>query len=119
PFFSGVPARRCSSSFTTRPASTPISTLSLRDALPIYSWRVAFRWHDHRWSGFGAAATDRGAVLLLVGDSGGVRRGVVGDSARVRSEEHTSELQSREHLVCRLLLDQQKYHGAAVARLGE
>src|SRR2546429_7105703 len=30
------------------------------------------------------------------------RRGVLG---RVRSEEHTSELQSRLHLVCRLLLE--------------
>src|SRR2546422_1198224 len=30
------------------------------------------------------------------------------DQARRRSEEHTSELQSRLHLVCRLLLEQQK-----------
>src|SRR5690606_39522035 len=28
---------------------------------------------------------------------------------RVRSEEHTSELQSRENLVCRLLLEKKKY----------
>src|SRR2546422_1973455 len=27
-----------------------------------------------------------------------------------RSEEHTSELQSRLHLVCRLLLEKKKYH---------
>src|SRR5690349_22789248 len=31
-------------------------------------------------------------------------------SARVRSEEHTSELQSRRDLVCRLLLDKKKIH---------
>src|SRR5690625_6178275 len=30
--------------------------------------------------------------------------------ARTRSEEHTSELQSRGHLVCRLLLDTKKTH---------
>src|SRR2546422_3080985 len=30
------------------------------------------------------------------------------DSARYRSEEHTSELQSRLHLVCRLLLEKKK-----------
>src|SRR2546422_1703074 len=30
---------------------------------------------------------------------------------RVRSEEHTSELQSRLHLVCRLLLEKKKKHG--------
>src|SRR5258707_3800309 len=28
-----------------------------------------------------------------------------------RSEEHTSELQSRQYLVCRLLLEKKKYHG--------
>src|SRR3989442_11119450 len=31
-----------------------------------------------------------------------------GDEASVRSEEHTSELQSRPHLVCRLLLEKKK-----------
>src|SRR3712207_7203504 len=29
---------------------------------------------------------------------------------RGRSEEHTSELQSRQYLVCRLLLEKKKYH---------
>src|SRR6266498_5351502 len=31
-----------------------------------------------------------------------------GDTSPVRSEEHTSELQSRPHLVCRLLLEKKK-----------
>src|SRR2546422_6780725 len=31
-----------------------------------------------------------------------------GPEARIRSEEHTSELQSRLHLVCRLLLEKKK-----------
>src|SRR2546422_7851542 len=31
------------------------------------------------------------------------------DATRVRSEEHTSELQSRLHLVCRLLLEKKKH----------
>src|SRR3712207_8832186 len=37
--------------------------------------------------------------------------GVVGEAglALLRSEEHTSELQSRQYLVCRLLLDKNKY----------
>src|SRR3712207_7723637 len=30
------------------------------------------------------------------------------DGARIRSEEHTSELQSRQYLVCRLLLEKKK-----------
>src|SRR3712207_8748902 len=31
-------------------------------------------------------------------------------AARLRSEEHTSELQSRQYLVCRLLLEKKKKH---------
>src|SRR3712207_8617784 len=34
----------------------------------------------------------------------------VGQTVRVRSEEHTSELQSRQYLVCRLLLEKKKRH---------
>src|SRR5207244_10205691 len=34
----------------------------------------------------------------------------VGASPRVRSEEHTSELQSPDHLVCRLLLEKKKQY---------
>src|SRR2546429_6918347 len=37
-----------------------------------------------------------------------VRPGPRGPGARERSEEHTSELQSRLHLVCRLLLEKKK-----------
>src|SRR2546422_3782918 len=33
-----------------------------------------------------------------------------------RSEEHTSELQSRLHLVCRLLLEKKKNHGLCISR---
>src|SRR3712207_8022016 len=34
--------------------------------------------------------------------------GVIGRGDKVRSEEHTSELQSRQYLVCRLLLEKKK-----------
>src|SRR5690606_40441726 len=37
---------------------------------------------------------------------------VVGIYELIRSEEHTSELQSRENLVCRLLLEKKNYHRA-------
>src|SRR2546429_7192477 len=53
-----------------------------------------------------AEATRRGGLRLLDavgGDVGGVVE--PREERRVRSEEHTSELQSRLHLVCRLLLD--------------
>src|SRR3712207_7256630 len=47
------------------------------------------------------------ADLLLL--AGGLVFGVDGDDAvGVRSEEHTSELQSRQYLVCRLLLEKKK-----------
>src|SRR5439155_3052565 len=42
-------------------------------------------------------------------DSVDVRYEAPDGSPRVRSEEHTSELQSRGHLVCRLLLEKKKY----------
>src|SRR5258708_18718946 len=35
-----------------------------------------------------------------------------------RSEEHTSELQSPDHLVCRLLLEKKKEHDAAIHAVG-
>src|SRR5690606_41326045 len=48
------------------------------------------------------------AVVLDAGHDG--HRGAEGDSGdeQSRSEEHTSELQSRENLVCRLLLEKKK-----------
>src|SRR5687768_18107931 len=39
----------------------------------------------------------------------GMIDGIIGEGERIRSEEHTSELQSRLHLVCRLLLEKKKY----------
>src|SRR2546422_5082834 len=49
--------------------------------------------------GAGADVCTGGRTATRVGAGGGVR---------VRSEEHTSELQSRLHLVCRLLLEKKK-----------
>src|SRR3712207_8005697 len=50
-----------------------------------------------------AGAPVRGAVGELV-----VRQPWVGMTRGFRSEEHTSELQSRQYLVCRLLLEKKK-----------
>src|SRR3712207_8657329 len=87
-------------------ATTEIYTLSLHDALPILSTWSQVRvlpgappagcptW-PHR---AGPSRRPRPQVCL---------------SARVptdRSEEHTSELQSRQYLVCRLLLEKKKLH---------
>src|SRR5260370_22951831 len=77
-------------------ATTEIYTLSLHDALPIFrAFAVhakddgarAFYEHFH----FSPSPTDPLHLFLLV-----------------RSEEHTSELQSHLNLVCRLLLEKKK-----------
>src|SRR3712207_7782756 len=48
-----------------------------------------------------------GGVRLSLGPASGGRSGPHGGP---RSEEHTSELQSRQYLVCRLLLEKKKKH---------
>src|SRR3712207_7593810 len=68
-------------------ATTEIYTLSLHDALPILGG------HPRR-----SPAVLRGATHAPVW-----ARDLLWSSAR--SEEHTSELQSRQYLVCRLLLE--------------
>src|SRR5256885_5356793 len=75
----------------------PRSTLSLHDALPISGDRAV----PARLSGGalrGYARPRRRERCLCA--TGGV--------ARIRSEEHTSELQSPCNLVCRLLLEKKK-----------
>src|SRR2546429_9863802 len=55
----------------------------------------------------GAETRDLGTAACLEGSPcSGAFRGLGGP--RARSEEHTSELQSRLHLVCRLLLEKKK-----------
>src|SRR5438045_4710745 len=89
------------------PPRTAIYTLSLHDALPIFA-RVKIRErtlrHDH-------------AMLVRLEDVLDAHAEERGDAKRERqarvvlfvlerrSEEHTSELQSLRHLVCRLLLE--------------
>src|SRR3712207_8853103 len=44
-------------------------------------------------------------------------RALASPRARLRSEEHTSELQSRQYLVCRLLLEKKKQSTTTVYRI--
>src|SRR5258705_9755865 len=74
-------------------ATTEIYTLSLRDALPIWCTVVLPK-------GFTKITS-----TIDTGLTGSGREGLV---SPVRSEEHTSELQSLRHLVCRLLLEKKK-----------
>src|SRR5687768_17741577 len=67
----------------------------------------------------GCCPSERGLRLLIhrVRDRWNPRQGALGHGQH-RSEEHTSELQSRLHLVCRLLLEKKKkkkkVHGSYV-----
>src|SRR5438552_9142895 len=71
-------------------ATTEIYTLSLHDALPIYpdAWPIV----------------RHGSPSARAGEGGGGR-----------SEEHTSELQSPDHLVCRLLLEKKNNTSTIIA----
>src|SRR5258708_27051867 len=70
-------------------ATTEIYTLSLHDALPIRPRTPAWPTIDARL------------------ESVGSKRAMASDG---RSEEHTSELQSPDHLVCRLLLEKNHFY---------
>src|SRR3712207_7264824 len=88
-------------------ATTEIYTLSLHDALPILSGTRS----PSRWTGSQPGVRPqrqrqqgRGGAHRTPCEAG------FGDRSRRawekwRSEEHTSELQSRQYLVCRLLLE--------------
>src|SRR5690606_40463879 len=52
--------------------------------------------------------------VVLPGQAQRLLLGVLAHDVGVRSEEHTSELQSRENLVCRLLLEKKKTTGASL-----
>src|SRR5438093_7733506 len=82
-------------------ATTEIYTLSLHDALPIFI-------QSGDTLGSIALKYDT-TVEKLLGLNPGVDPNALhpGD-ARIRSEEHTSELQSLTNLVCRLLLEKKK-----------
>src|SRR5690625_7235733 len=56
-----------------------------------------------------AALVDKGALINVLGSADS-------DNVQGRSEEHTSELQSRGHLVCRLLLEKKKKHRQQLPR---
>src|SRR3712207_7213010 len=100
-------------------ATTEIYTLSLHDALPICRLRIFLI--ENRVSYLAAS----GRELQLDGRSSAIPRSFCltslcqtwtlncalrcGSKSR-RSEEHTSELQTRQYLVCRLVLEKKRYN---------
>src|SRR3712207_7706593 len=79
-------------------ATTEIYTLSLHDALPICRCTATRR-------------TGRGTRTRSTGSPTSWR------PSSARSEEHTSELQSRQYLVCRLLLEKKKQNNLHITIL--
>src|SRR3712207_8735841 len=90
-------------------ATTEIYTLSLHDALPICrarrggALREGRRMARHVRRARPPGAVRAGAGLVPADDPRGRRS--LAEHGGSRSEEHTSELQSRQYLVCRLLLE--------------
>src|SRR3712207_8110376 len=91
-------------------ATTEIYTLSLHDALPIFLRNLDARRFDVLLAIARAPMEIRGygpvkdaAVVKVKSEVEGLL-----ERLRTRSEEHTSELQSRQYLVCRLLLEKKK-----------
>src|SRR5687767_15664545 len=83
----------CRCFFFTDTPPTEIYTLSLHDALPIRSSAAMILATIHASSAFNSSSSAKNAWP-------------------VRSEEHTSELQSLAYLVCRLLLEKKKKFNA-------
>src|SRR5258708_21363592 len=88
--------------FFNDPATTEIYTLSLHDALPILN------------TTFGKSTNDRYGARNMAKPVNFYCSAPTAQSVHLRSEEHTSELQSPDHLVCRLLLEKKNksYIGA-------
>src|SRR5690606_41305403 len=83
--------------FFTYTATTEIYTLSLHDALPILVEHK--QWEIH------ILLVRTASVKCFQLHSERLDCATVKVQVELRSEEHTSELQSRENLVCRLLLE--------------
>src|SRR5258706_553668 len=83
-------------------ATTEIYTLSLHDALPIYRLATGTTFYAALDAPF--LPPEIAAVVSSITGLDNFRRQERG----VRSEEHTSELQSLTNLVCRLLLEKKK-----------
>src|SRR5256885_13266845 len=89
-------------------ATTEIYTLSLHDALPIYVFPAV-----SSAPGFGSSTN-----TISPSDSCAyfVMPMVAVEPSALRSEEHTSELQSPCNLVCRLLLEKKKENSDRIRR---
>src|SRR3712207_6941456 len=95
----------CAIFFVNDTATTEIYTLSLHDALPIWLSGATAAYSAASASG-SSARSSQSWVKGVWMTPGQTQLALIPRGARsTRSEEHTSELQSRQYLVCRLLLE--------------
>src|SRR5258708_18109360 len=90
-------------------ATTEIYTLSLHDALPIFQGIAAPGSMGSRQTPPSVRRAERArGVGYRMARGSRTRAYSEAGAGTSRSEEHTSELQSPDHLVCRLLLEKKK-----------
>src|SRR3712207_7849791 len=88
-------------------ATTEIYTLSLHDALPIWiKFSELAQWLVVKFTC--SSSVVQGSPVWILGTDLHTTRQAMLWWHPTRSEEHTSELQSRQYLVCRLLLEKKK-----------
>src|SRR5439155_21334192 len=97
--------------FFNNPATTEIYTLSLHDALPIST--SCFTAVDYVGMPEARIILAQTATYLASAPKSNASYAAIEE----RSEEHTSELESRGHLVCRLLLEKKKTNSIRRQRL--
>src|SRR2546422_2754094 len=105
--------RVCAASIARAPTNAPASATSdalqdTRAGMVAPTWRVG---GARRCAAAAAGTTARASRTAVV-------RAMQARSRKARSEEHTSELQSRLHLVCRLLLEKKKSEHVCVDAYG-
>src|SRR5687768_18371547 len=95
--------------FINYTATTEIYTLSLHDALPILRSAPRRKPRPTFASTGGMRSSPSSVLMSIASVPDNAPIATIGVLFIPRSEEHTSELQSRLHLVCRLLLEKKKY----------
>src|SRR5207244_9669612 len=105
---SSVPCHLLSLSLTRPPSPTHIYTLSLHDALPISSAASRSRsMSSPPPTASSSRPASRSSKVSRTRLPSPAMTSSTSSTNAARSEEHTSELQSPDHLVCRLLLEKQ------------
>src|SRR5437870_9920556 len=105
-----VRARTGVDSLSARASTSVFYTLSLHDALPIFAGYLRHgKPAMESWTAYAGPGADADAVAAYLGQQ------LPAPQSWQRSEEHTSELQSRGQLVCRLLLEK-KNPGLGIPR---